>query len=271
MKKLQKLILIFCVLFISTNAFSQALVLNPNRIVFEGKTRKDQLIVNNPSEEKQTYRVSFENMQMQDDGKYINLQEKEKNGKYADKLIRFSPRTFTLEPKSSQIVRLMLRKPKKLEKGEYRSHMKVSVVPKTEAPKVRNDESVNIQIQVHYGITIPVIVRNGKLDFKTKVEEFSVLDGIEDNEGKKMLQAKISRSGKRSVYGDLSLIHKSNSGEATVLKFLPGVSIFTPNEYRVFDVPFDIPEDVNLNSGKYELKYTDRESGNLVASKDLKI
>jgi P pilus assembly chaperone PapD len=266
MKKISYLILLLTLIIPSySSAQGGALVLNPNRIVFEGRDRKAELLVNNPSDETQTYRVTFENMVMLDDGKYQNVKEKDKNGKYSEDYIRYSPRTFTVEPRASQTVRLMLRKSKNMEDGEYRSHMKVSVVPKAEAPKIQESDSVNINIQVHYGITIPVIVRKGDLSYKTELESFEIVDT--EREGYKKLKARINRVGDRSVYGDISLIHYDSSGKSTVLKFLPGVSIFTPNTHRNFDLDFEVPEGVDLSEGKVEVKYVDRQTGQEVASK----
>ncbi len=261
--------LLLFVVLIPEVSQSQNLVLNPNRIVFEGKTRKEQLLVNNPSDEEQTYRVTFVNKEMLEDGRYEDIKkEDEGKGKFSDKIIRFSPRTFTLAPRTSQTVRLQLRKKKDMEEGEYRSHMKVSVVPKTQAPEVREAESVNIQIQVHYGITIPVIVRNGELKYSAKVSEAKI---ITNEDGSKSLKAKIERSGERSVYGDISITHYNESGTSTVLKFLPGVSVFSPNTHRIFDIKLEIPEEVDISKGKLEIKYIDRDSGNIAAEKSISI
>lgn len=260
-------ILLGCLLTFSVNSVhAQNVIINPNRIIFDGKKRADQVLVNNPSNEQQTYRVTFENLEMLDDGRFKEI-KKGTEGKFADKMIRYSPRTFSLEPKSSQVVRLQLRKPAKLADGEYRSHMKVSVVPKAEAPTVQQKEGVNIKIQVHYGVTIPIIVRNGKLSFKTNVADFKLDKQLKKK--KAVAKVKIDRTGDRSVYGDLSIIYIDKNKETTVLKFLPGVSIFTPNTFRTFEVQFDIPDDIDLSQGKVEVRYIDRETGLVSSSKSI--
>jgi len=266
--KLFFLLLLLVVIVLPEVSYSQNLVLNPNRIVFEGKKRKDQLLVNNPSNEQQTYRITFENKQMLEDGKYSEVEDKDPNGKYSDKLVRFSPRTFTLAPKTSQTVRIQLRKPKGLEDGEYRSHMKVSVVPQAQAPKVQENDSVNIQIKVHYGITIPIIVRNGKLSYSTEIASSEV---TKNEENDIVLKARINRTGGKSVYGDLSVTHYDNAGKSTVLKFLPGVSVFTPNTHRTFEIKLDLPEGVNISSGNIEVKYVDRQTEAVAAIKTIKL
>lgn len=261
------LLLLFIILFPEIS-HSQNLVLTPNRIVFEGKKRKDQVLVNNPSNEEQTYRVTFENKKMLDDGRYAKIEDGEKYGDnlYSKDIIRFSPRTFTLAPKTSQTVRLQLRKKKGMKEGEYRSHMKVAVVPKAQAPKVKTTDSVNIKIQVHYGITIPVIVRNGDLSYSAKISEASM---VEKEDGVKALKARIDRSGKSSVYGDISVTHFDKSGQSTVLKFLPGISVFTPNKFRIFDINLEVPEELDLTSGKIEIKYVDRATKKIAAQKTI--
>jgi P pilus assembly chaperone PapD len=266
---------IFAVFFLiastySFDCFAQNIIITPNRVIFDGNKRKEEVIVNNPSNETQTYRIIMENKRMLDDGRYEDIKEGEedKDGKYAKDLIRFSPRSFTIEPKTSQTIRLQLTKPENLPEGEYRSHMKVAVVPKTEAPKVQNKDSVNIKIQVFYGVTIPIIVRNGdNLSYQTEISEAK----IEKNEkNEQVLKVKVTRTGNRSVFGDLAVNHIGADGKTTVLKFLPGVSVFTPNAFRNFDLPLDIPKDLDIKKGSIEISYTDRESGKVSSSKTIK-
>lgn len=272
MNRLSKIafFLLSLVILLPEFAMAQNLVLNPNRIVFEGKKRKDQLLVSNPSNEEQTYRITFENKDMLDDGRYQEIKkgEEAKDGMYSNKMIRFSPRTFTLAPKTSQTVRLQLRKKKNTKQGEYRSHMKVSVIPKAQAPKVKTNDSVNIKIQVHYGITIPVIVRQGELKYEAKVTSMELAD---NEQGQKIIKARIDRGGDRSVYGDISVTHYDSAGVSTNLKFLPGVSVFTPNKFRNFELVLDLPDELDLSSGKIEMKYVDRENGAVVASKSINL
>jgi hypothetical protein len=46
-----------------------------------------------------------------------------------------SPRSFTFDPKASQIVRVQLRKPKDFPPGEYRARMRViGAPPKSDTP-----------------------------------------------------------------------------------------------------------------------------------------
>jgi hypothetical protein len=62
---------------------------------------------------------------------------------------------------------------------------------------------------------------------------------------KPMLKATLHRNVSRSTYGDISILFQDNSGKTHVLKFLRGLSIFTPNKLRIFDLPLDVPDGVN--------------------------
>jgi P pilus assembly chaperone PapD len=256
-------------IIVPNTSYSQAIVLNPNRIVFEGKDRKAQLTVNNPSDEEQTYRIQVLKKRMLENGKIVDLDEPLEDEKFANKLIRYSPRTFTVPPKSSQVVRVSLRKPKDLEEGEYRSHMRVGVVPKAKPPSINSDDKVSINIQVNYGITIPLIVRHGDLDYKVSIGDTSV---SKDEKGGYVLNTEFNREGSSSVYGDISILHKNSAGDTNVLKFLPGISVFYPTPKRTFSLPLTIPENVDISSGSILVKYVPRDKGKeLFAQKEISL
>lgn len=264
------LALLVCV---AGEAYAQNLLLNPNRLVFEGRERKSTVLVNNPSDEPQTYRISLVKKRMLDDGRYEDVEEPLEGENYADKMIRFSPRSFTLPPKSSQTVRVQVRKKRNTEPGEYRSHMRVSVVPKTEEPSIPSEDRVRIAIQVHYGITIPIIVRHGDLSFDVAVDSIALSEDTENDAY--VVKTTLTRKGDRSVYGDISVVFEDRDGNSQLVKFMPGLSIFVPNDKRHFNIiiPKADIDNLNLANGTLKVLYNmkEKDGGLLMAEGSLDI
>ena len=105
------------------------LMITPTRIVFEERTRTAQVTLMNNGSDTGNYRISFINQNMTDDGRFVEVKEGEE-GMFSNSMVRYSPRQITLPAGQSQVVRLMLRKPRDLKDGEYRSHMLFQSLPK---------------------------------------------------------------------------------------------------------------------------------------------
>jgi len=236
---------------------ANSLILAPTRLVFEGKDRKSSVQVSNPSDEEVKYRVEILNRRMLGNGRYVTIETPEKDELFADRLIRVSPRSFTLAPHTSQTIRVHVRKPKNLKEGEYRSHVRVQVLPKSEKPKIgENIDGINIKVKVNYGMVIPLIIRHGKLNSDVKIE--NVLLEKDDDTGQYRITTKFLRDGTKSSYGDISVVYRGNKSEARILKFLPGLSVFYPNKYRSFNIPLDIPDDISIKEGTLEIIYREQ-------------
>ncbi|MFL5319107.1 MAG: molecular chaperone, partial [Myxococcaceae bacterium] len=101
----------------------------PTRVVFEGRERAAAITLVNNGQKAQTYRLSLVEMKMNDDGKLEPVPAGQAVDHSAAQYIRFSPRQVTLEPKTTQTVRLQLRLPAELARGEYRSHLMLRALP----------------------------------------------------------------------------------------------------------------------------------------------
>lgn len=257
---------------LSFSAVAQSLTLSPNRIVLEGRENKGRVLVSNPSDEEKSYRLQLLNRRMLEDGTYQNVEKgQEIEGEnYADEIIRVSPRSFTLGPRSSQTVRVFARMTKDLPDGEYRSHLRVQVLPDAGPPVINEDQDkVNIRIRVNYGITIPIIVRKGELTYDVKIDSIELQQHAET--GQPVLVTRLSREGLRSSYGDISVTFKDSTGKEHLVKFLPGLSLFYPNPARVFTIPLDVPQDLTLKNGTITVTYrTQEEEGGTVMAQSSK-
>jgi hypothetical protein len=209
---------------------------SPKRVVFEGRTRSAEVMLINRANEPATYRISFENRRMKEDGSLEVVTAPDPGQNFADNMIRYSPRQVVVPAGSSQTVRLLLRLPAELGDGEYRSHMVFSSVPAPSAGQTIDPESlkpgeISVALIPTYVITIPVIVRAGAVSATASLSDFTLAKagaGL-------ALALKISRQGNRSTYGDV-LVTRAGGDDPVAL--IRGISVYTPNDSRTIAVPF---------------------------------
>lgn len=213
------------------------LLVAPTRVELEGRKRLAEVTLVNRGNTEATYRISFQNMHMDENGVYSVIKEPIANEKFADKVIRYAPRQVRLKAGESQTIRLMLRKPRGLEAGEYRSHLLFRAVPSDTSGRsiesVKNkDKSLSVQLTPIFGISIPVIARHGKLDPVTvdiTTANMMLDNTVEPKAGEKAykLNLNFERSGGHSLYGDIKVIHNGDT-----VNQLRGISLFSPYPSR---------------------------------------
>ena len=155
----------------STQVMAQGnLLITPRRVVFEGAKRTQDLNLANTGQDTAKYNVSIIQYKMKEDGSFEEITEAEPGQQFADKFLRFFPRTVTLAPNEAQVVKMQLIKTNELKPGEYRSHVYFRAVPKETAlgaKEVQKDStSIGVKLIPIFGITIPVIIHVGESDTK---------------------------------------------------------------------------------------------------------
>lgn len=251
------------------------LIVAPTRVVLEGRTRSAQLTLSNTGSASATYRISIVNIRMNEDGSVTEITEPDEGQLFAEKLFRYSPRQITLAPGGTQAVRILLRKPKDLADGEYRSHIFFRAVP-DEAGQSVNQEVTSGGLQIRlipiYGVTLPIIVRHGKLEVSAALSELKVNPPSETSPVP-TLSFRISREGNRSAFGDLTATFKSGTGEETIVGQTQRLAVYTPNKSRVVSMPLRVPEGVSLANGELNLTYKtiEDEGGALMGEATLKL
>ena len=251
-----------------------SILISPNRIVLDQKDRKATLYVSNNGDEKANYRIEFVRKRMTEDGRYEDVKEGDvlPGELWADDYLRVSPRSFTLGVGEGQIVRVHFRRKKGMPEGEYRAHLRGYIVPDPPAPDVglEAEGKVSISVTVNFGMAIPVIARQGDLDYSVTVDD---IDISKDEEGKYILKTKFLREGNRSAYGDISVVFTDDSGKEHLLKFLGGLSVFSPYKARIFTIPLDVPDGLTLKNGSVKVTYREKkkEGGKVIAEKSKQI
>ncbi|HEY9081613.1 fimbrial biogenesis chaperone [Magnetovibrio sp.] len=257
------------------------LVVSPTRVVFEDRTRSAKVTLANRGSATATFRISLIDMSMDDNGQMSQAVPGETPPSSipssAQDLIRYAPRQIDIAPGATQVVRLSLRKPANLADGEYRSHMFFRAVPPEDAGRSVTDDTplekgeLRIQLVPIYGVTIPIIVRNGKLSTDAGMSNL-VLSAATDTEPQK-LEIELTRAGDRSAFGDLMAIYRpANGGEEIVVGRISRVAVYTPNTKRRVVMTLRVPDGVTLKPGgtlHVNYRETDEEGGKVLAESDL--
>jgi len=232
------------------------LLVTPRRVVFDGSSRVMELNLANTGRDTARYNISFIHYRMTEEGAFEEITEPDPGQFFADKHLRFFPRSVTLAPNEAQTVRMQVVGRERLDPGEYRSHVYFRAVPNQvalgEEDPNRDTTSVSVRLIPIFGITIPVIIRVGEPTTEVYISDL-VLDKPE--EGSPQLQMTFNRSGNMSVYGDLNVTHVSAEGTETIVGVVNGIAVYTPNALRRFRLELNPPEGVSLDSGKLLITY----------------
>lgn len=249
--------------FVAGSDFSPAvmaqgnLLITPRRVVFEGNKRNEELNLANTGTDTATYNVSMVQYRMKEDGAFEEIKEPDPGQNFADKYIRFFPRTVTLAPNESQVVKMQLTKTSELLPGEYRSHVYFRAVPKaTElgADEVAKDTTtLSVKLVPIFGITIPVIIRVGENTTKVSLTDlaFQVV-----NDTIPRLSLAFNRIGNMSVYGDIDVFYIPPTGRGTQVAALRGVAVYTPNPMRRIRMDLSKGDGIDYKSGKLQVTYS---------------
>lgn len=241
----------------SNFCFSQGnLLITPRRVVFDGSRRVIELSLVNTGSDSAKYNVSLVQYRMNEDGSFTEITEPDPGQRFADKNIRFFPRTVTLAPNEGQSVKMQVTNMEKLDQGEYRSHVYFRSVPNEKAlglDEINPDStSVSIKLIPIFGITIPVIIRIGQDDTKVNISDFKF---VRVNDTTNRVIMNINRVGNMSVYGDVKISYISPTGKEIQLGALNGISVYTPNKLRRLIIDLDSMKNMKFSDGKIKVTY----------------
>jgi P pilus assembly chaperone PapD len=285
MKQLFKNIIftVFFILFIFnltiniliTNAFAGAVSLDKTYVLLEGNKRSDQIIAFNSSNETSTYKLSLVNYKQNPDGSYTAVTEENENLLFAQDYISFGPRTFTLKPGETKIVRINKKVMAEVATGEYISHLLLAEQEQAEAQtfgasneanKQKAESGVSFQINALFYVSFPIVVRNGVLEGSSKMGTIKI-----DRE-KDSLEAavKIERSGNKSARNDIVI----KNGK-TIVGRVDKVNTFTSTNYRIVKIKLANNEkDINklikdIGDKKLTIDLLDSNTSKLIETKIL--
>jgi P pilus assembly chaperone PapD len=85
------------------------LLITPRRVVFEGSKRSMDLNLANTGKDTATYAISLMQIRMKEDGGFETITDPDPGQRFADRFIRFFPRSVTLGPNEAQAVKIKLK------------------------------------------------------------------------------------------------------------------------------------------------------------------
>lgn len=229
------------------------LLLTPQRVVFEEQDRAATLSLVNKGDTTETYRISWKQLHQLPNGQYSEIQTPGPGEHFADDMIRYSPRQITLAPGELQTVRLMLRKPDNLPAGEYRSHLVFTAEPRQVPGPSANGggaKNVGVQLAIVYGVSIPVIVRQGQLNASA-----TLAMTLKPSSSGYDIAATIGRQGTESLYGDLVVEYQPPNGKPVQVQEVDGVSVLMPNEQRSTTIGVTLTPEQRRPGGQLLLIY----------------
>lgn len=211
------------------------LLVAPTRIVLDGP-RGAEVVLNNIGAEPATYRISLELKRMREDGSLEDIEPE--NATPAEQamldMLFYSPRRVTLPPNQPQTIRLGVRPPEGLPDGEYRAHLLFRAVrdpvPAVVDPAAPAPTGVSISLTPIYGVTIPIIVRQGNLVATAAIAN----PRLESAGDEHALRFDLSKQGNRSVYGEIVV---ERPGAAEPLLQARGIAIYAERDSRVVTIP----------------------------------
>ena len=231
------------------------LLLTPQRVVFEGSKRIEELNLANVGKDTARYLISLFNLRMKEDGSFEEIIEPDTGQRFADKWVRFFPHSVILGPGESQTVKIQLIKPSGMEPGEYRSHIYFRAIPEQQPlgeKEKTQDTAISVRLIPIFGISVPLIIRVGAANTQTSLSDLS-LDRGKDTAF--ILNIVFHRTGNTSVYGDLSVYFIPVQGKTIQVGTIRGIAVYTPNTLRRFRMQLENIQDINYHSGKLQVVY----------------
>ncbi len=231
------------------------LMLNPIRLIFNGRDRTAQLSVINPGEEEVRYGISVVPLRKKENGEWVLPKDTSPEDKKISNMIRYSPRRAKIPPKTEQVVRFMLRKPANLQTGEYRARIILSPMPeKKEEISASDGFSVSIGFRVQS--SFPLIIQHN-IDFPTVTPISIALPNGADGLPQKMVEVEYQRQGKYSSFGDVTLLYNSKklgSGWREIGR-AKGLAIYSPKTRKKISIALHDISKKELQNGLLRLEY----------------
>lgn len=253
------LLLLFLFLSISQPLLAQGdLLIFPKRIAFEGlKNRTQNINLTNIGKDTATYKLSYNQIKMDQDGKFISIDEPEPEQRFASPFLRFYPRIITLAPNESQIVKIQLIKTNELQQGEYRSHLYFRAVPKNKVLEKEDSTNKAIGLSINlipvYGLSIANIITIGEA---TSTVQLSNLLLSKSEDGICAISLDFNRSGNKSCYGDILVSHISPEGITTIAATIKGFAVYTPGNLRKTKIKLSPITNIDYTRGQLRVLYT---------------
>lgn len=248
------------------------LMIFPKRIAFDGiQNRTQNINLSNVGKDTATYKLSYSEIKMDQDGKFIAIEEPEPDQHFASPYFRFYPRIVTLAPNESQTVKIQLIKTNELQQGEYRSHLYFRAVPKNKALEkeepAHKPEGLSISITPVFGISIANVITIGESTTAVTLSNLAV----QQSEDGFTLSLDFNRSGNMSCYGDIQVNYISPEGKTTSAATVKGFAVYTPGILRRTKIKLSTDQKTDYTKGQLQVIYSAQDKGMKYAEATLRL
>lgn len=241
-----------------------SLAVYPIRIVIDPHQRSASIDLRNNSKEQISYRMRMLEMGLDDTGDLVFLKPPLPEGhRSAAPVVRYSPRQIRLQSGETQNIRFMVKRRRQLSEGEYRSHIEIRALPKVddqslESASKAGDNQISVEVNTQVAITLPVIVRHGKVHAELSLKSVS----ISGEEARQVAVVHITRTGNRSVYGDIELFWQPNGSDTRKpIGVMYGWGLYAPYKDHHVQIPLSSSISTQeLKKGQVIVTLTDTES-----------
>jgi hypothetical protein len=244
------------------------LLVAPTRVIINNLGTAE-VILSNIGDKDATYRVGLELRRMNEQGELdpVEPDAASDKEKAALDMVRYAPRRVVLPPGQPQSIRISARPPAGLPDGEYRVHMTFAgqpeVKPVEQQPAEGQAPATGLQINLIpvYSITIPIIVRLGKVEASATISNPRI---AQDADGHWVLKLDMARSGNGSVFGEIRITHPGQSDPVFLAR---GIAIYPEVDRRELILPVS-PEQAAAMKGPVKVEYREfpENGGALLAS-----
>lgn len=255
-------------------AFAAArLQLYPTRITIKDGDRSSSISVVNGGTATGRYRAELVDMAMPFDGGLERLEDRTMPFS-AKPYIRISPRSVTVPPGQSQKFRLLVRMPRDVESGEYRTHLHVLMSSENverDQKKVEDDRGFGVAMRPRFRVSVPIIVFRGESTFTADIESVQFVAATAERPKPRVL-IDLLNEGTRSALGDLVVTLEKN-GQTHEVYRANEFTIYRGTPKRRLEAALELPGGIAPDGGKLTVTYSrlKRDGGELLGKKELQL
>lgn len=247
-------------LLLYTQTTFASLQVFPTRLLVTDKNRTGELTLQHNGNTTTRYKITMVFYEMNQNGEVKKVPDPGTEKGSIASMIRYSPRSITLEPNLKQTVRLLV-KPEQLPPGDYRAHVYFETADDVseENTKTLKNGGATMKLTARVAVAVPVVFRKGAKEAQLKVTQAEI---IENKDKTKSLKVSFQKNGSSFMYTDLVLNETSLKKEESPQKVteIKGVSIYNNELTKVF--PLDPKLTLNPRALTLVVKDAENETEN---------
>lgn len=249
---------ILLIVFFFSSLVHAQLLISPTRVVLDERNRSQQVVLINQTNEPRTYRLSWTEKKINKNSKIEDIVVDSVNEQFsASDMYRFSPRQVTLGANEKQTIRLLFRRPKNLDDGEYRSYLKFTPLPKNSADK-KSSDNTKILLEPIISFSMPIIARQGSVEASVDINKIQVIKNQQSTSAQVKLT--IDKAGKYSTTGNMLVYWQPNTNaNEQIVAQVHGYNIY-PDQSQ-YQLSLDWP-DFNAQQGSLRVEYIGKKEFN---------